>query len=194
MAVLPLKRVSLLAGFLLAACSANANMRANAADGVSAEGNVSAATETETAPPPPPAPAASTAAPKPTSPECPIACSYAEGAHFKAVAGAEADALETAFAPAFARFAECAKPANGGLAARPTVTLNVRFDAEGHVADVGLDPHGASSDRGACFSAVPLTRPEITMPGATTVRCAERCEHSDLTNAKRAPKSGHRRK
>jgi hypothetical protein len=158
------------------ACNASTQVKV----GGSASANVSADQESATSPEPPPAANAAPAAPPasaeqpPPAPVCPLACHVAAGAARIDVSEAELQQLRAGLAPVLGRMQGCVAAESWRRHGSPV--LNLRVAPDGKIAEIGVDPHHLH-DTNHCFEgAAAAGAPNVSLPGRTTVRCAERCE------------------
>lgn len=135
------------------------------------------------APSPEPAPAsttASVAAPSnPPADACPLSCYEASGATRMPLTPEETAQIRTALEPALSKMRTCESP--GAWKHQGSPTMHLRLDADGKLAELDVDPSRGDT---SCFDSAALSsNVSVTLPGRTTVRCAERCEHESARRA-----------
>lgn len=106
---------------------------------------------------------------------CPFHCYVAQGASRVAMAPEDEARIGQAFAETMGQFRSCGDGRRYRHRSSPTV--NLRFNAQGELAESGYDLESYVRDPDiSCYATVPRNVPAVGGPPSSTVRCAEVCE------------------
>lgn len=106
---------------------------------------------------------------------CPFHCYLAQGASRVAMAPEDEARIGQAFAETMGQFRSCGDGRRYRRRSSPTV--NLRFNAQGELAESGYDLESYVRDPDiGCYATVPRNLPTVGGPPSSTVRCAEVCE------------------
>ncbi len=106
---------------------------------------------------------------------CPFHCYVAQGASRVAMAPEDEARIGQAFAETMGQFRSCGDGRRYRRRSSPTV--NLRFNAQGELAESGYDLESYVRDPDiGCYATVPRNLPTVGGPPSSTVRCAEVCE------------------
>ncbi|AKV04680.1 hypothetical protein AKJ09_11343 [Labilithrix luteola] len=138
--------------------------------------------------PEPSSTAVAAAAPSPPPADaCPLSCYEASGATRMLLTAEETAQVRTALEPALSRMRTCESADAWKRHGSPM--MHLRLDSNGKLSEFDVDP--SRGDTGCFDSAASSSNISVTLPGRTTVRCAERCEHESArrSSAQGKPKS-----
>ncbi len=173
----------LLCGACAASASAKVNSGGEASGDVQADatGETSGSGGTGSTTSSPPAPQTGNATAFSAGPgagsygSCPFRCYVAQGASRVAMAPEDETRIGQAFAETMGQFRSCGDGRR--YRRRSSPTLNLRFNAQGELAESGYDLESYVRDPDiACYATVPRNVPAVGGPPSSTVRCAEVCE------------------
>ncbi len=176
--------------FLCGACAAGASAKVNSGGEASGDVQADATGDTSTGgsgsggsgvAPTPAAPQTGNATAFSSGPAagsygaCPFRCYMAQGASRVAMAPEDEARIGQVFAETMGQFRSCGEGRR--YRRRSSPTLNLRFNAQGELAESGYDLESYVRDPDiACYATVPRSVPAVGGPPSSTVRCAEVCE------------------
>jgi hypothetical protein len=177
-----MKLAAALTAFGLVACAANGEVKVKASSDDGVSGNASATSDekptsskpsTDDTLPPPSSSGSSTPVTSdapPASAACPLVCYIAQHGR---VPPADEQKLASDLSQSLSALRACG----------PGNSLTLRFDSTGQLSEFGV-----AADRGnesACTDGVRSSKPTVSYPGPSTLRCSERCGNQTTTGTRR---------